>query len=144
MKTISLFLILMLSICSIALIGCNSGGDDDDNSGGGTGLVAGDWPNGFRTGSNAGITFSLSINQSGDSFTGSYSDSDGFVGNITGSLTGQAIEWTLNLTGPSGWQGGVWTFDGTVNGAGTSMSGAWRIIAGRGEGGPDGGWNSNR
>ena len=141
-------LVLGLVVSSVGLIGCGGGDDDDDPAPAAAGAdgedgedgedgadgedatnevaeaaeLDGTW-HGTRSNENGSETFSMTLVQEGDAVTGSYSDNSDFEGSVSGSIDGNDIDLTLNITDapaphvvPL-----VWSINGVVNDERTEM-----------------------
>lgn len=140
-------LVLGLVVSSVGLMGC--GGDDDDDdpapAAGADGAdgedgedgedgddatnevaeaaeLDGTW-NGTRANENGSASFTMTLVQEDDAVTGSYSDSSDFEGSVSGSIDGNDIDLTLNITGAPAPQvvPQVWSINGVVNDDRTEM-----------------------
>lgn len=137
---------LLLLVCSalavFSLPGCDGDDDDDSttvvvtNAPAGDGAVAtGNWTGKFGT----DVAFSMTLVQSGDAITGSYS-SGGFPGTVNGSVSGNDIELTVSVdTGAPDPVVSEW--DGTIDAERDDASGSFTIVSG---GGGNGTWEMDR
>jgi len=112
MKKIGLFLLAVVMMAG--LVGCSS---DEDG-----GIIEGTW-NLYSHGAQMGT---MDLNQSGQYVTGSFSSS-GPTGLIAGTIEGTSVSLLINGYGLNNW-----ILYGTVNGAGTVMSGNYSASWGTG------------
>ena len=97
---------------ALAASGCGDGGDDDDAP---AVDLTGTWRATYAEGYNL-----LTMVQSGDAVTGTYADSDGGRGTITGTVEGSRFSFTILETPADG--GRTW---GTADIVGNTMMGGF-------------------
>lgn len=110
--------------------------DDDDYLSGGAGpddpSVAGEWSGNL----NGVISLSITLNQEEEALTGSYSDSSGYRGSVSGTVDGRDLVLTLVCTVPADT---IVEFTGQFNESYDRVSGNYRVISGLGL---DGTWSA--
>lgn len=121
--------------------GCDSSSDhddDDDGSGGSTNNVNVDGAfSGTRSNTNGSANVSFNFNQSDDVLSGSYTDSSLGNGVITGTITGDDLEFTTVMASGDV----IVEWHGEANAEGSAMSGTWTLTEG---GSASGEWSAMR
>jgi hypothetical protein len=125
-------LMAMFGAMPSTLTGCGGGGDDNtvtntvvvtNAPAATTPSMSGVWHGSFNT----GAEFSLSLSQSDNVLSGTYSRNDG---SGSGSATGQINGNTLDLTTVRNPGNVISQWHGNVNDERTSSSGSWTIVSG--------------
>ena len=132
-------LCLMLAFGTLGCFSSSSSSSSEDENGSEGAeaperTMSGNWNGTFATGD----AFTLDLNQSGDTFTGTYTQAAN-SGNVTGSVSDNSVSMTVTVT--AGAVGAVGEFSGTVNDERTAMSGSFTVVAG---GGGSSTWSASR
>ena len=92
-KSISWLTAILLATTAIS---CSSGGGGGDDPQPPSVDISGTW-SGVYTSDEAGGFVTFTLNQDGNTITGTYITSDGGAGNFHGTLSGDSLEWYLDL-----------------------------------------------
>lgn len=134
MKKSLLFVLLAVPLCMVlgmALVGCDSSDDDDETVVVVTNTVPEAAAEPTVTGQWEGVVVAtalrMTISQNEEVITGQYENDFPHIGNLTGTVIGNAVDFTVILSNPAGW---TVHFTGTANDEKTHMAGEYEYTSG--------------